>query len=209
MPVSFKSTRLSSITVRLVITYFIVMILTLILVSYYILNSMIGYMYREQKMNVTTMANVVSSFAPEYISADGDVMDARFNNFVKSIVGDAKMRVLILNRDSVVIFDSQNNHNVINKAQINPSVLTAVGGKPGYCEYYNDDKIMMLDAAAPIMRYGTVSGVVNVVYTTEEVAAFRSAAKNDIALLTFIVSLLVGIIIFIVANLMSIVFVSI
>lgn len=203
MPVSFKSTRLSSITVRLVITYFIVMILTLILVSYYILNSMIGYMYREQKMNVTTMANVVSSFAPEYISADGDVMDARFNNFVKSIVGDAKMRVLILNRDSVVIFDSQNNHNVINKAQINPSVLTAVGGKPGYCEYYNDDKIMMLDAAAPIMRYGTVSGVVNVVYTTEEVAAFRSAAKNDIALLTFIVSLLVGIIIFIVANLMT------
>lgn len=203
MPVKLKSTRLSSITVRLVITYFIVMLLTLILVSYYILNSMSGYMYREQKMNVTTMANVVSSFAPEYMSNDGEKMDERFSTFVKSIVGDAKMRVLILDRDSVVIFDSQNNHNVINKAQINPSVLTAVGGKSGYCEYYNDDKIMMLDAAAPIMRYGAVSGVVNVVYTTEDVAAFRTAAKNDIALLTFIVSLLVGIIIFIVANLMT------
>ena len=81
---------IDSITIRLVITYFIVMMLTLILVSQYILNSMTRYMYGEQKINVTAMANVVSSFTPDYMSADGERMDEGFEKFVKSIIKNNK-----------------------------------------------------------------------------------------------------------------------
>ena len=187
----------------MVVTYFAVMLLTLVLVSHYILNTMSGYMYGEQKINVTTMANVVSSFAPEYMSEDGESMNREFEGFVKSIIGDTKMRVLILNRDSVVIFDSQNNHNVLNKAQIKPSVFTAIGGKSGYSQYYNDDRIMTLDAAAPILQSGTVCGVVNIIYTTEEISAIRDATQKDIWIITLVVSLLVGMVIFLVVNLVT------
>ncbi len=112
-------------------------------------------MLKEEKINATTMANVVSSFAPDYMLQDG-TMDGEFEQFVKSLISDARMRVLILNPDSVVVFDSQHNINLINRAQIKSSVLTAVGGKTGYSEYVSDKGINMLDAAAPIMRDGKV-----------------------------------------------------
>ncbi len=200
---SNKKIQLSSITIRLVVTYFLVMMLMIFFVTYYILNSITGYMLGEQKLSVTTMANVVSSFALDYMDENAEYMEEGFDKFVTSIMGDEKMRVLILNCDSVVIFDSQNNHNLINKVQINPSVLTAVGGKSGFSQYKNEEKITVLDAAAPIMKYGAVAGVVNVVYSTEELSDFKDATGKDITLLTILVSLIVGIIIYIVANLVT------
>lgn len=160
-------------------------------------------MYSDQKLNVTAMANVVSSFAPEYISDNGERVDGEFSSFIKSILSDTRMRVLVLNTDSVVIFDSQNNQNVLNKVQIKPSVLTAVGGKSGYHQYYNDERILVLDAAAPILQGGNVTGVVNITYTTDDISAFRNATEKDIWLITIIVSLLVGLVIFVVVNLIT------
>lgn len=179
------------------------MLITLILVSHYLLNSMCGYMYKDQKINVTAMANVVSSFAPEYMSPNGDFVNDEFGSFVKSVLGDERMRVLILNPDSVVIYDSQNNHNVLRKVQIKPSVITAIGGKNGYDQYYNDDRIMTLDAAAPIITGGIVSGVVNVIYVTDDISAFRNATEKDIWVITILVSIFVGLIIFLVVNLIT------
>ena len=175
--------------------YIAVLLLTLVLVTHYILGSMSGYMLKEEKINVTTMANVVSSFALEYMTDKG-TMDAGFEQFVKSLISDSKMRVLILDPDSVVIFDSQRNINVLNRAQIKTSVLTAIGGKTGYSEYTNDKNITVQDAAAPIMNDGSVVGVANVVYIAEEISLFRDATKKDIWLITIIVSLLVGFVIF-------------
>ncbi|MBQ7901638.1 MAG: HAMP domain-containing histidine kinase, partial [Clostridia bacterium] len=149
----------------------------------------------EEKINVTTMANVVSSFAPDYMTDDG-TMDVGFEQFVKSLISDSKMRVLILDPDSVVIFDSHHNMNVLNRAQIKTSVLTAIGGKTGYIEYSNDKNITVQDAAAPIMNDGSVVGVANVVYSAEEISLFRDATKKDIWLITIIVSMLVGFVIF-------------
>ncbi len=194
--------KFNNIAIRLVVTYIAVLIVTLLLANHYILDAMTRYMISGEKINVTTMANVVSSFAPDYMTDDGS-MDEEFSQFVKSLISDSKMRVLILNTDSVVIFDSQNNYNVLNKAQIKTSVLTAVGGKTGYSEYTNQDKITILDAAAPIIAHGQIAGVANIVYSAEEISAFRSATKNDIWLITIVVSAFVGIIIFLFTNLIT------
>ncbi len=194
--------KFNNIAIRLVVAYIAVLVATLLLANHYILSAMTRYIIAGEKINVTTMANVVSSFAPEYMS-DSRSMGEEFPQFVKNIISDSKMRVLILNTDSVVIFDSQNNYNVLNKAQIKSSVLTAVGGKTGYSEYTNEDGITMLDAAAPIIINGQVAGVANIVYSAEEISAFRSAIKNDIWLITIVVSALVGIIIFLFTNLIT------
>ena len=177
------------------------MLVTLVLVGYYVLNSMTGYLYSEQKTNVTAMANMVSSFAPNYMSEDGEKVDERFGKFVKDVIGDTKMRVLVLNRDCMVIFDSQNNLNLLGKAQVKPSVLTAVGGKSGYYQFYNDDRIITMDAAAPILQSGNVTGVVNIVCVTDNITAFGDATESNIWLITLVVSILVGLLIFFVVNL--------
>ena len=160
-------------------------------------------MYNDQKLNIIAMANVVSSFAPEYVSPEGELINDEFASLVKSIIGDNRMRVLVLNTDSVAVFDSQNNYNVLGKAQIKPSVLTAVGGKNGYEQYYNDEHILTLDAAVPILSGGAVYGVVNIIYSTDDISAFENATRKDILLISVPLSLLIGFLIFIIINLIT------
>jgi len=159
-------------------------------------------MLKEEKIRVTTMSNVVSGFAPDYIQEDG-MVSKDFSSLVKTLITDSKMRVFILNNEAKVVFDSQENYNIINKVQVKSSVLTAVSGKTGYSEYYNADGIMVLDSAAPIIVDGKVTGVANIVYNADAITAFRDATKQDVWVITIIVSFLVGIIIFLFTNLIT------
>ena len=196
------SPKFNRIDVKLVVTYIMVMVITLILATHYILNSMIGYMLKEEKIRVTTMSNVVSGFAPDYINEDGTVSE-EFYSLVKTLITDSKMRVFILNNEAAVVFDSQENYNIINKVQVKSSVLTAVSGKAGYSEYYNADGITVLDSAVPIIVDGNVIGVANIVYNADAITAFRDATKQDMWLITVIVCFLVGIIIFLFTNIIT------
>ena len=196
------SPKFNRIDVKLVVTYIMVMVITLILATHYILNSMTGYMLKEEKIRVTTMSNVVSGFAPDYINEDGTVSE-EFYSLVKTLITDSKMRVFILNNEAAVVFDSQENYNIINKVQVKSSVLTAVSGKAGYSEYYNADGITVLDSAVPIIVDGNVIGVANIVYNADAITAFRDATKQDMWLITVIVCFLVGIIIFLFTNIIT------
>ena len=194
----------SSITTKLVVTYFLIMIISLLLFGYYILTSMKTYLYSEEKLNVTTMSNMVASFAVEYIDENGVLDKDEFDNFLSDVRMDARMRVIVLGKDITVMYDSQNNRNLIGTAQVRPSVLTAINGTDGYMEYDTDSDYMTLDAAAPIFgAEGKVIGVVNIVYVPETTGNFLGAIMTEMAFLIIVILLLVGVIIFVVASLVS------
>lgn len=201
----FTRFRFSSITTRLVFTYFLIMLITLLLFSYYILTTMKNYLYEDEKLNVTTMSNVVASFAVDYIDPDTQKLDKeKFVNFINEIRIDSQMRVLLLNKDVTVLYDSQNNRNMIGAAQVRPSIMSALNGVDGFMEYETDDSDIMLDASAPILNAsGEVIGVVDIVYVPESITKIHKAIIGEMAFLVLAISLLVGIIIFVVANLVS------
>lgn len=195
----------NSITTKLVFTYFLIMVITLFLFGYYVLSSMKTYLYDDEKLNVITTSNMVASFAVDYIdSKTGTLDNMRFTNFIKGVGIDDQMRVMVLSRDVTVLFDSQNNRNMIGTAQVRPSVMSAVNGVDGYMQYDADNHTVILNASAPILNSdGEVIGVVDVVYAPETVSRFVNAIMGEMMFLIILISLLVGIIIFVVANLVS------
>ena len=204
----FKKFKFSSITTRLVFTYFLIMLLTLLLFSYYILATTKNYLYEDEKQNVTTMSNVVASFAVDYIDPETQKLDkekfTKFAKFINEIRIDSQMRVLILNKDISVLYDSQNNRNMLGTAQVRPAILAAVNGAAGFREYETEDDGVIFDAAAPVLTLdGDVIGVVDIVYVPESVTRIHTAIIGEMTFLILVISLLVGIIIFVVANLVS------
>lgn len=186
------------------LTYFLIMLLTLFLFGYYVINSMSSYLYRDEKVNVTTMTNMISSFAGQYISADNLSVDEGFEAFLQTLKLEQQARVILLNKDSIALYDSQHNQNILGKAQVKQTVMTALAGKEGYQEYKNENEhAMVLDAAAPITAYGQIIGAVNIVYTSNKIVDFVSAVTQDILLLFVVISFLVGLIIFVIANFMT------
>jgi len=181
------------------------MLITLLLFGYYILTTMERYLYDDEKLNVTTMSNVVASFAPDHIDSETGELDVTgFSRFIGGMSIDSTMRIMVMDREAIVLYDSQNNRNLIGTAQIRPSVLTAINGSDGYGEYENNDNLMTLDASAPVLGPdGKVIGVVNVVCVPETIGKFIDAILTEMVFLILIISLLVGVIIFVFANLVS------
>lgn len=181
------------------------MLITLLLFSYYILTTTKNYLYEDEKLSVTTMSNVVASFAVDYIDPVTEKLDReKFTKFINEIGVDSQMRVLLLDRDVTVLYDSQNNRNMMGTAQVRPAIMSAVNGIDGFMEYEIDNSVTLLDASAPVFGAdGKVIGVVDIVYVPESVARIHSAIIGEMTFLILAISLLVGIIIFVVANLVS------
>lgn len=196
--------RFNSITTRLVFTYFLIMLMTLLLFGYYILNIVSTYLYDDESLSVTTMSNVLSSYAIECIDKETGSFDKdSFTAFINTIGLDPKMRVMVLSKDATVLFDSQNNRNLIGTAQVRPSVMTALNGTDGF-KRYDEKNAVTLDASAPVLSAsGHVVGVVNIVYVPETSMEFVDAIMGKMVFLIIAISLVVGIVIFVVANLVS------
>lgn len=180
------------------------MLITLLLFGYYVITSMKTYLYDEEKLNVTTMSNMVASFGAEYIDEQTGRLDSEnFDRFLKEVRVDSSMRVMVLGKDITVLYDSQNNRNLIGMAQVRPSVLSAINGTDGFMQYEDGD-VISFDASAPVRNSdGKVIGVVNIIYVPDSTSQFIDAILTEIIFLLIVLSLLIGVIIFIVANIVS------
>ncbi len=181
------------------------MFITLLIFSYYIISTMKTRLYDDEKLKATTMSNVVASFTGDYINEETGVLDKEgFERFTLEIGLAPEMRIMVLGDDMTVLYDSQNNRNIIGTAQVRKSVINAINGTDALVSHTDDGGKISFDATAPVVnRSGEVTGVVNIVYIPETTTGFINTIMTEMVFLIMVILLLVGIIIFVVANLVS------
>lgn len=127
-----------------------------------------------------------------------------FDSFFDTLFLDEKYRIMIINKDSVSIYDSHGNDAILGKAQVKQSVITALGGEEGNDTY--EDELTgydVIDVSVPIKSPAGVVGAVNATFTSDKISLFVSAIKEELILLSVLSCLLIGLVIFVVANLMT------
>ena len=181
-----------------------ILILTLSLFSYYILEAVHNYQLNEEKINASKTANMISSFAYNYFTEDGVWITGGFDEFYDTLFLDERFKVLIFNKDSTVVFDSHKNNSIVGKNLLVQTVITALSGSEGG-EFYQDENTGydVIDVSVPIESDEEIVGVVNVTFTSEKISMFISAIKEDLILLSVLSCMLIGILIFVIANLMA------
>jgi len=155
-------------------------------------------------MNASKIASMISSFAGDYISEDNNSISDNFDEFLDSLFLDEKLRVMIINKDSVTVFDSHNNDAILGKAQLRQSVITSLGGKEG-SEIYKDENtgFDVIDISVPITTSAGVIGAVNVTYTADRISLFASAIKERFVFISMVSCILIGLVIFVIVNFMT------
>ncbi len=181
------------------------MLITLLFFSYYITDAMKNHLYSDEKVSAITMSSVVASFAGDYIDAETGVLDKdSFDRFIGEIGLAPEMRVMLMGQDMTVLYDSQNNRNLLGTAQVRPSVINAINGVEGYMSYTNSDNTITMDATSPIIdASGKVIGVINIVYIPNTTASFIDAIMMEMLFLIIMILLLVGIVIYVASGLFS------
>ena len=158
------------------------MLTALLLFSYYVTTTMKNYLYAEERLSVTTDTNVISSFAADFMDKDTFDVDAEaVDKFISEMGIDSRMRVLLLDNNAMVRYDSFDSSSAEGAVQMRPAVIDAIGGKDGYTEYTDGSMGVTIDSASPItLSDGKPAGAANIVYVPESINKFMKTIMTEI-----------------------------
>ena len=186
---------MQSIRWRLVLTYFIIIILTLGLIGVYLTNSMQQYSLNQKRIQTLTQANVLAG----YISQYQDLSDKTINYLLEQQQIGSNSRVLMLDTDAKVTYDS-NNGSMQGKYLPTALVLNAIEGNNNAEKLTDADGEMIIGAAVPMMNNKTVTGVIYYQTSAADSVQFMNQIWATMLMLAVLVSLLTGVVSFVMAG---------
>lgn len=189
---------MQSIRWRLVLTYFLVIVLTFTIVGLYIANSMQQYSINQKKIQILSQANVIAG----YISRYQDLSNESINYLLEQQQVASDCRVLMLNNDAVVTYDS-NNGIMQGKYMPVSVILDAIEGNNSVEEYKEDDEDLVIAAAVPIVKDKVSVGVIYYRASASDTVALMQQLWATMLMIAVLASLLVGVVSFVMAGIIT------
>ena len=127
-------------------SYVIVMILTLFLFSIYLLSTYRNYFYENEKVNLFAKANIVSSI----ITENGIENTRSLTNATRDLFSDSPARLMVLNKQAVVVYDNDSQNSFVNKFFIKDTIKSALMGETSSTIFENPDGSNSIDVCIPV-----------------------------------------------------------
>lgn len=182
----------------MVITYFLLIAFTMVFISIYITNSMRRYTLSQKEVQVLGQANVISGYIAQY----QDLSESSINFLLQQQQLGSGGRVLMLDCDAMVTFDS-NNGAMEGRLMPSPMVLNALRGNNTAEEGEDTTGELIISTAVPITKDRNVVGVIYYQASGAEISEYMDKISGILGMLTVLVSILVGVVGFILAGIIS------
>ncbi len=169
-------------------TYFVVIMVTLALMSIYILGVLKERLYENEQVNMFAKANIVADTIAPYIQG-GDAVRAE-QDIVKILAG-TNIRGVVVNNAYHVIFDT--NSELTGKILIRDIVNTASSGVQAFKIAENEQGSNMLSVAVPVKRGDTTVGAIYLIESIDNMDKTISYVTVNLFMVSALISVLVGI----------------
>lgn len=189
---------MESIRWKLVLTYFLIIVLTLGLIGVYITNSMQQYILNQKKINTLSQANVIAG----YISQYHDLSNEGINYLLAQQQVPSDCRVLMLDLEARVTYDS-NNSVMQGKYMPNASILDAIEGNNSVEQMKDADGELIVSAAVPTIKDKVVTGVIYYQASAADASDFMNQIFVTMLMLTLLVSILIGVVSFVMSGIIT------
>ncbi len=189
---------MQSIRWKLVLTYFIIIVMTLSVICVYITNSMSQYILNQKKISTLSQANVIAG----YISQYQDLSDESINYLLEQQQVASNCRVLMLDEEARVTYDS-NNGVMQGKYMPTPAVLDAIGGNNNVEQIKDADDELVVCAAVPTIKNKSVTGVIYYQASAADASEFMNQIFVTMLMLIILVSILIGVVSFIMSGVIT------
>ena len=189
---------MQSIRWKLVLTYFIIIVLTLGIVGIYIIDSIQQHILSQKEMDAMTQANVLSG----YISRYQELSDDSIRNIMEQQQLNSNSRMLMLNTEACVTFDS-NSGVMQDKYMPTDAVFDAINGKNSVQQITGQDGELIICVAVPIYREKAVAGVLYYQMAADDVTDFMNNIYATLIMIIIIVSVIIGIVSFVMSGIIT------
>lgn len=189
---------MQSIRWKLVLTYFIIIALTLGLIGVYITNSMQQYILNQKKINTLSQANVIAG----YISQYQDLSNESIKYLLAQQQVSSDCRVLMLDIEARVTYDS-NNGVMQGKYMPASAILDALEGNNNVEQIRDNDDELIICAAVPTIKDKAVTGAIYYQASAADASDFMNQIFVTMMMLVILVSILIGVVSFIMSGIIT------
>lgn len=173
----------------------LVILISVTLISIYIIKLVDDYALDERKIDLTLKANILSSFA-----ADSNFEDEPNIEYIKNyleIVGDS--RVIYLDKNAKVLYDTSQSVELDGKIMIVPIVSKALDGNDAI-ERIDQDGESYINIAVPVTKEGNVIGVIYLQSSADDIEEYLLHIKQNLWVLSIVICVIVCLLSFALSN---------
>ncbi len=173
----------------MILTYFAVTMVTLVLMSIYILGVLRENLQNNESAQLFAKANMISDTIAPYFenpaSFDGDMQ-------TRQILAGTSIRGVAVNQSCTVIYDSNEQSSLTGKVLMRDIINTAMSGEQAQSITKSEEGKTVMAVAVPIMSSGKALGAVYLNETVDNIDNTVSYVQMNMLLFSAMISILVG-----------------
>ncbi|MBE7044996.1 MAG: cell wall metabolism sensor histidine kinase WalK [Ruminococcaceae bacterium] len=179
----------SSMRWSMMATYGIVIMITLVLMSIYIIGALQDNLYENERVRLFAKANIIAELVNphENLQYEQQAQD----NVIQVLSGTA-IRNVVINPSYQVVMDTNQEANLIGKVFIRDILKKSLSGEPASTVRVNAQDMTMLSVSVPIKRGERVLGAVYLIESISDLDNTVKAIKTSLYLFSGLIIVLVG-----------------
>lgn len=169
-------------------TYVAVILISMVLLSVYILNALTDSLYKTDRINLFAKANIIS----DLIETTNDITEST-GDAIDQILSGSNIRSIIVNPDYRVILDTNEDSDIIGKVIVREALSNCMKtGEQAHAVMENNDHMAMMSVAVPLVSHGSNVGAVYLVESLYETNMIIKSIQTNLIMFAVIISILVA-----------------
>lgn len=179
----------SSMRWSMMATYFVVIMITLVLMSIYILGVLSDSLYESEQVKLFAKANIISETLPIYMA---DTHSEHLESSVTQPLAGSGIRGVVVNPAYTVLFDTNKEADLVGRIFMRDILKTAFEGNQAHALSQTENDIPMMSVAVPIKSGNQVVGAVYLIESVSDIDDTIGYIKMNLFLFSALISILVG-----------------
>ena len=168
-------------------TYLAAIVITLILMSVYILGVLGESLHTNESVQLFAKANII---ADAVVMNESMQLDA--GEQIKQIISGTGIRAIAVNPSCTVTYDSNSEASLVGKVLMRDIINTAMTGEHSQGLSEAEDGYNVMSVAVPMMKEDKILGVVYLSETIDDIDKTISYVKVNMIMFSVLISILVG-----------------
>lgn len=173
----------------MMLTYFAVIMVTLVLMSIYILGVLGKSLYSNESVKLFAKANIVSGTITPYFE-DNASNDTSL--YTAHVLAGTNIRGIAVNPSCTVMYDSGTEASLVGKVLMRDIINTAMTGEHAQNITQTEDGKTVMAVAVPIISKEKTLGVVYLYETLEDIDKIIDYVKVNLFIFSVLISILIG-----------------
>lgn len=171
------------------LTYIIVILITLILMSIYVSGVLTENLYENERINLFAKANIIAGLIPDNseLNCNNDTIDN-----INRVLSGTGLRSIVVNPAYNVILDTSTDVNLTGKIFMRDILKTSLDGGQAHSLTKSEQNTNLLAVTVPVKSGGNITGAVYLFETIDSIDKLISSVKFSLYVFSALISILIG-----------------